>query len=637
MIKNLGLKGQIYLSFGGLLLVLVVVGVTGWHAINKSSKGFVMYREMARDSNLASSLDINLLKMRLNVKDFLIKDRPQDVEEYKQCWRKTKVLLDRALKDITSPERAKLIKEVDNLLKDYDRSFMDCVALQAKRNAKVKGEMDKKGPIMEKDLTSILISARKDGDMNAAYWAGMALRNLLLGRLYAAKYLITNSKSAALRADKEFANLTEMLKTLDKEIQNPGRRKLFDETNRLTGEYLAAFDRVKEIITERNRIRDTRLDKIGPEVSAKLYNVASSIEADQDRMGPVLQAYNAKAKAVITIIGAIALLAGAIIAFVIPKMVLNQIGGEPAHMARITERISNGDLTVVSDEDADSHKGVYASMVRMADNLRHVLGRLKNTAENLNKASEELTMSSDELAAAAQQTDAQSNEVKRAAEEAAENVSGVAAAIEQVSATVSEIAQNTEQTREAAQLTLSQARSSQEALNSLAEASSVITEVSQFIGSITDQTKLLALNATIEAARAGEAGKGFAVVAGEIKELANDTASSVEKIEGMVSRIQQASDLSARSVKEIVNSIEKVAELTDSIASATNEQTAAIEEISQLSQRANQEVGGMNEITEGIAVASAQGAQRAKHLKDEAERLRHVSNELNQEVRRFKI
>ncbi len=637
MIKRLGLRGQIYLSFGGILFILIVVGVTGWHAINRSSNGFVKYRELARDFNLASSLDTNLLKMRLNVKDFLIKDRPQDVKEYKQYWQKTEVLLGKALKEITSPERAKLIRDVNTLLKDYDKSFMDCVALQAKRNVKVKEEMDKKGPIMEKDLTTILVSARKDGDMNAAYWSGMALRNLLLGRLYAAKYLITNNESAAIRADKEFANLTEMLKTLDKEIQNPDRRRLFDETNRLNKEYLAAFDQVKEIISERNHIRDIKLDKIGPEVSSKLYRVAASIEADQDGLGPILQAYNAKAKAIITVIGAIALLAGTIIAFVIPRMVLNRIGGEPEHMARITERISNGDLTIVSDEDADSHKGVYASMVRMADNLRQVLRRLKDTAKDLDRASEELTMSSDELAAAAQQTDTQSNEVKRASEEAAENVSGVAAAIEQVSATVNEIAQNTEQTREAAQLTLSQAKSSQEALNSLTEASSVITEVSQFIGSITDQTKLLALNATIEAARAGEAGKGFAVVAGEIKELANDTASSVEKIEGMVSRIQQASDLSAKSVRQIVSSIERVAELTDSIASATNEQTAAIEEISQLSQRANQEVGGMNEVTEGIAVASAQGAQRAKHLRDEAERLRHVSNELNQEVGKFKI
>lgn len=74
-----------------------------------------------------------------------------------------------------------------------------------------------------------------------------------------------------------------------------------------------------------------------------------------------------------------------------------------------------------------------------------------------------------------------------------------------------------------------------------------INELTNDILSISSQTNLLALNASIEAARAGEAGKGFAVVADEIRQLADSSRQTAD-------RIQELNQMVTLAVNDLVHS-----------------------------------------------------------------------------------
>ncbi|MNB82777.1 Methyl-accepting chemotaxis protein 4 [compost metagenome] len=90
----------------------------------------------------------------------------------------------------------------------------------------------------------------------------------------------------------------------------------------------------------------------------------------------------------------------------------------------------------------------------------------------------------------------------------------------------------------------------------------VVEEINSLIVGIVNETSLLALNASIEAARAGEQGRGFAVVAARIRQLADQSRSSVERSSEVLldinSGVRQVLDSVAKEQKAVSHGVHEV-------------------------------------------------------------------------------
>ena len=202
------------------------------------------------------------------------------------------------------------------------------------------------------------------------------------------------------------------------------------------------------------------------------------------------------------------------------------------------------------------------------------------------------------------------------------------------------------------------------AMDRLSRSNLEISQITQLIHNISNQTKMLALNATIEASAAGTAGKGFAVVAEEIKGLAIKSGEASNAIDGKVRGIEAETNASIEAVKEMIQSVASLAEANQGIADQAQNQAGnamtvdqelkaartKVEEVAELTKALSEEISSVSRASEELAqgasevartmsqmsLAAKETAKGSAQLNQESKGLSQMAEELNQQVSAFK-
>ncbi|MDM7948509.1 methyl-accepting chemotaxis protein [Hydrogenophaga sp.] len=308
---------------------------------------------------------------------------------------------------------------------------------------------------------------------------------------------------------------------------------------------------------------------------------------------------------------------GMVLAWIISRSLVQQLGAEPAELGQVAQRVSQGDLSPVLGASGAPAGSVLASLGAMQASLANVVGQVRNASDSIATGSSEIASGNADLSS---RTELQASSLQQASN-----------AMAQMNNTVQGNADTARQAAQLAGAASGAAVKGGEVVGQVVATMDDITTSSRKIGDIIGvidgiafQTNILALNAAVEAARAGEQGRGFAVVAGEVRSLAQRSAEAAKEIKALigasVDKVEAGSRLvsdAGRAMEDIVSQVRRVSDLINEISASTIEQTEGIGHVSE-------SVTSLDHSTQQNAALVEQSAAAAASLEQQAARLTDV-------------
>ena len=260
--------------------------------------------------------------------------------------------------------------------------------------------------------------------------------------------------------------------------------------------------------------------------------------------------------------------------------------------------------------------------------FRKVIEGVNATLETIVTPIIAVTEAVETINTAANEISSGNNDLSVRTEQQASSLQKTASSMEELAGTVRQNADNAKQANQLATAASQVAIKGGEAVSDVVTTMSAINDsarkiedIISVIDGIAFQTNILALNAAVEAARAGEQGRGFAVVAGEVRNLAQRSASAAKEIKELiadsVSKTAEGTkqvETAGQTMDEIVTSVKRVSDIIAEISAASNEQSHGIDQV-------NNAVNSMDETTQQNAALVEEAAAAAESLVEQANAL----------------
>lgn len=495
-------------------------------------------------------------------------------------------------------------------------------------------------------------------------------------------YILEDSAENEQAFNKAYEDYIALNEELKSSVSSSKMKDYLSRSDEAMSQYYELAQQIMTLTRQGNNSEISRLLKdTAPSLISEFEGIVEGMEThQQDAMNSGVVEANLQIVQVlrwIAIIGVASLLIGALVAYVIGRMISLPV----AAIAQSASRIADGDLTgepiVVRNKDEIGDLAQAFNI--MSANLRTLIHQVGDSAERVAASSEELTASTEQTATATEQVAITMGEIATGMDTQVRMASDGFQTMNELTTGFQQVTENTlhmsEEATKVSVKTISGSESVQSAIGQMnsiqgtvSNLSVVIQELSRHsqdivkmvdsISEISAQTNLLSLNAAIEAARAGEQGRGFQVVATEVRKLSEQSALSANQIVPLVASIEKGMRNAAESMVVVSTEVQEgitlvhqagatfdeIREAVGGVAGQTQEVSASIEQMSTGVEQINRSMKTIMEVTETgaagteeVSASSEEQLSAMQEIASAANDLSLMAEQLQQTVSRFKV
>jgi methyl-accepting chemotaxis protein len=389
--NNLKVSSKILLGF---LTILGLMGILGGVAIFQVTQINATVTDLAdnlaKDQHLADQMVSKILLVRFYANKYIRQQKTEDLNRFHKEFAQFEKLLAEANKEISKPERIKMLVSIKEGVQAYSQHFREVTQLIDKRHQILSEVLDVQGPKAEKKLEQLRKSAFKADDGIAAFYAAHFQRTLLLMRLDAFKYLQEGEQRWSKKFGERYQESQIAFHKLEEELQDPTRRQLAQEAQAAIKLYHKSFMGLQTDYVQQNQIIETQLNIIGSKIRKTASKMSDSVGVDFNQVNQATQTLVTQTWLKLLIIMTLAIFIGLGLGVLIARSITNPLKiliemsnqmliGKMGQLVAIqnrdnlnhimTRRDEMGDMMRVFEALANYFKAVIEDIVQISQGL----------------------------------------------------------------------------------------------------------------------------------------------------------------------------------------------------------------------------------------------------------------------------